>query len=51
MSLFIWNFQWVIIFFPNIINETSKFTPVSGGIASIGALTLSYPTDLLRRRM
>lgn len=53
MSLFgFGTFSGLLFSFQNTINEKHpNLTPISGGIASIGALTLSYPTDLLRRRM
>ncbi|RZD41556.1 MAG: hypothetical protein CXT73_04765 [Methanobacteriota archaeon] len=45
-------FSGLLFTFQNkIVNYNPNLTPISGGIASIGALTVSYPTDLLRRRM
>ncbi len=45
-------FSGLLFSFQDKINHQYPIlSPVSGGIASIGALTISYPTDLLRRRM
>ena len=53
MSLFgFGTFSGLLFSFQNSINEKyPKLAPISGGIASIGALTITYPTDLIRRRM
>lgn len=53
MSLFgFGTFSGLLFSFQNTINENyPNLKPISGGLASIGALSVSYPTDLLRRRM
>ena len=53
MSLFgFGTFSGFLFYFQDKIkNEYPSLSPLSGGIASTLALTISYPTDLLRRRL
>jgi hypothetical protein len=42
---------YLFYFQDKIKNKYPELSPISGGLASICALTISYPTDLLRRRL
>ena len=44
-------FSGLLFTFQDHLNTNYPNLPFNGGLASIGALTISYPTDLIRRRL
>ncbi len=44
-------FSGLLYQFRSILNDNFPGSPINGGIASIGAICITYPTDLMRRRL